>query len=229
MKFLVSNHEKELGTKVNFNQYKLSIFNILEPENLICEMLIENEVERKSVSFNGNVNIDMVKEIGVQLEIYKYIYIVEKYIDSWVIKDTLDNEIYVDLVLKLLGSDNLNIGYSRLYLLSQVLLSKPLKRDSLGNILNEIKVFINKCNSIDSGYVDLIKVMENIIPEDFENKKDYMNCLYTFLDKNEMLIYSLTCEEKSFLEQNSKKYNLDIYSKIKNVIRVDVGAEDLPF
>ena len=135
----------------------------------------------------------------------------------------------MDLVFNLLAIDDIDWGYSKFYLLSKVLESKPVKKENLSCILADIKSFVEKSIFADSGYIDLIKVLENIIPEDFEDKKFYMRSFYDFLEFNCELMHFLTDEERLFLYKNSKKYSLDISLKIEKIIENDMDVENLPF
>ena len=229
MKFLILNDKKDLGSEVDLSQYKLNTFDTLQPKNLVCETLVEVDLEKKSVSFGGNVNVEMVRETDIELSLYDYVYIVEEKNGIGIIKNLIDNESYLDLVFNLLAIDDIDWGYSKFYLLSKVLESKPVKKENLSCILADIKSFVEKSIFADSGYIDLIKVLENIIPEDFEDKKFYMRSFYDFLEFNCELMHSLTDEERLFLYKNSKKYSLDISLKIEKIIENDMDVENLPF
>lgn len=229
MKFLILNDKKELGSKVDLSQYKLNTFDTLEPKNLICETLVEVNLEKKSVSFSGNIDVETVKETDIELRLYDYVYIVEEKNGAGIIKSLIDNESYLSLVLDLLNFNDIDWGYSKFYLLSKALESKPVKKENLNCILTNVKSFIEKSTFADSGYIDLIKVLENIIPEDFEGKKFYMRCFYDFLELNCELMHFLTDEERLFLYENSKKYSLDISLKIEKIIENDINVEKLPF
>lgn len=228
MKYLITDTRLNVGDEMHFNNLLLIkdelLFNCLINNNIV-----ESKREKVEVTINGNIEVYSVDDYTINSDIYDYVYLVDIQENKVLVKDILPDSDYINLVIDLLKSSELDIFYSKNLMLSNVLEKCTIDEVCLKKIERRIKDYISSDFCKEEDLICVIKSLDEKISEDIIIKRDFMKSVYEEINRKNINLIIYSREEYDYIIENIKKYNIELNISNAGLFSTIDDLDDLPF